>query len=158
MEIIMQSVDALIPYENNPRKNEDAVDYVLKSIKEFGFKIPIVVDKNNVIVTGHTRLKAAIKLGLKEVPTIIADDLTEEQVNAYRLADNKVSEIAEWTYELLLEEIQGLDVDDLKLFDINDGEIEFADEEESSSESKPEEDCYFKCPNCQRLISKEELL
>ena len=80
------------PYGKNPRKNDDAVPYVAESIKQFGFKVPIVIDKNNVIVAGHTRYKAAKKLGFLRVPCIIADDLTDEQIKAFRLADNKVSE------------------------------------------------------------------
>ena len=111
MEIIYKPVSDLIPYENNPRKNDDAVDYVANSIKEFGFKVPIIVGSDNVIVTGHTRLKAAIKLGLTEVPVIVADDLTEEQINAFRLADNKVAEMAEWDFERLDLELSELDFD-----------------------------------------------
>ena len=87
-----------MPYEKNPRKNDDAVKYVAESIQQFGFKVPIVIDTNGVIIAGHTRYKASKKLGLKEVPCIIADDLTEEQIKAYRLADNKVSELSEWVY------------------------------------------------------------
>ena len=79
MEIKMVKVDDLKPYENNPRFNDDAVKYVANSIKEFGFKVPMVIDKNNVIVTGHTRYKACLELGIKEVPCVVADDLTEEQ-------------------------------------------------------------------------------
>lgn len=96
MKIIQMKIEQLKPYANNPRKNDGAVDVVANSIKEFGFKSPIIVDKNNVIIAGHTRYKASKKLGLKEVPVIVADDLTEEQVKAFRLADNKVGEIAEW--------------------------------------------------------------
>lgn len=110
MEIIYKKIDEVVPYENNPRKNDDAVDYVAKSIEEFGFKVPIIIDKNNVIVTGHTRLKAAKKLGLEEVPTIKADDLTEEQIKAFRLADNKVSEFAEWDFNMLDAELADLDI------------------------------------------------
>lgn len=110
MEIIYKKIDEIIPYENNPRNNDDAVDYVAKSIKEFGFKVPIILDKNNIIVTGHTRLKAAKKLGLKEVPTIMANDLTDEQIKAFRLADNKVSEYATWNDDLLNIELQDLDL------------------------------------------------
>lgn len=83
------------PYEKNPRKNNSAVAYVAESIKQFGFKVPIIIDKNNVIVAGHTRYKAAKKLGINTVPAIIADDLTDEQIKAFRLADNKVAEQAE---------------------------------------------------------------
>ena len=96
-------------YENNPRKNDDAVDKVAQSIKEFGFKVPIIIDKNNVIVAGHTRLKASYQLGLEEVPVIRADDLDEQQVKAFRIADNKVSEIAEWDIDLLSSELEGLE-------------------------------------------------
>lgn len=96
----------LIPYANNPRDNEKAVDAVAESIIQFGFKVPIVVDRGGVIIAGHTRAKAANKLGLETVPVIVADDLTEEQVTAFRLADNKVSEKATWNEELLIEELR----------------------------------------------------
>lgn len=112
MEIINIDINKLKPYKNNPRKNDEAVEYVANSIKEFGFKVPIIVDKDYEIIAGHTRLKAAQQLGLKEVPIIIADDLTEEQVKAFRLADNKVSEIAEWDFNLLDNELSNiLDID-----------------------------------------------
>ena len=111
MQIIYKKIDDVIPYENNPRKNDEAVDYVAKSIKEFGFKVPIIIDKNGVIVTGHTRLKAAKKLGMDEVPVILADDLTEEQIKAFRLADNKVAEFADWDDELLKMELDDIDID-----------------------------------------------
>ena len=111
MQIIYKKIDDVIPYENNPRKNKEAVDYVAKSIKEFGFKNPIIIDKNNVIVAGHTRVLAAKKLGLKEVPTIMADDLTDEQIKAFRLADNKVAEFAEWDEDLLKLELEDIDID-----------------------------------------------
>lgn len=110
MQIVYKKIDDVIPYENNPRKNDEAVDYVAKSIKEFGFKVPIIIDKDNVIVTGHTRLKAAKQLGMKEVPTIMADDLTEDQIKAFRLADNKVSEFAEWDDDLLKMELDDIDI------------------------------------------------
>ena len=84
-------ISKLKEYENNPRHNENAVEAVAESIKQFGFKVPIIIDKDNIIVAGHTRKKAAIKLGLKTVPCIIADDLTPEQVKAFRLADNKTA-------------------------------------------------------------------
>ena len=100
IQIQMKKLSEIVPYEKNPRKNDEAVKYVAESFKQFGFKVPIVIDKNNVIVTGHTRLKAAKQLKLKTVPCVIADDLTEEQAKAFRLADNKVSEAAEWDFEL----------------------------------------------------------
>ncbi len=110
MQIVYKKVDELIPYINNPRKNDDAVDKVASSIKHFGFKVPIVIDQQNEIVAGHTRLKAAKKLGIKEVPCIVADDLDDNQIKAFRLADNKVSEAAAWDDELL----------GIEMFNIND--------------------------------------
>ena len=100
MQVVAKSVDEIKPYENNPRNNDDAVDAVANSIKEFGWQQPIVVDIGGVIIAGHTRYKAAQKLGLKTVPVVIAKDLSEEQVKAYRLADNKSGELATWDDEL----------------------------------------------------------
>ena len=131
MEIINKKVDELIPYENNPRINDDAIEYVAKSIKEYGFKVPIVIDKNNVVVTGHTRLKAAKKLGLKEIPTIIADDLNEEQIKAFRLADNKVADYSYFDNTKLLEELKGLE-DYFTGFDISDTFEDILDESDTS--------------------------
>lgn len=111
MKIVYKSIDDIIPYENNPRHNEAAVDYVANSIKEFGFKVPIIIDKDNVVVTGHTRLKASEKLGLAEVPCIYADDLTEDQIKAYRIADNKVSEFSSWDLDKLDLELEDINLD-----------------------------------------------
>lgn len=99
-------IESVKPYENNPRYNYNGVAALAESIKQFGWKKPIVVDAQNVIIAGHTRLKAAQLLGLKEVPVSVADWLTEEQAKAYRLADNKSGELAEWDYDKLVEEIQ----------------------------------------------------
>ena len=108
----------LKPYENNPRNNDEAVPYVAESIKKFGFRVPIIIDKNYVIVTGHTRYKASQLLGLKKVPCIIADDLTEKEINAYRLIDNKSSEKSNWIDDLLRKEIEALeDSIDMQDFD-----------------------------------------
>ena len=96
MQIMEMNVEELKPYENNPRNNDDAVEAVAASIREFGFKVPIIIDENGVIIAGHTRLKAAQRLGMEKVPVIQADDLTEQQVRAFRLADNKVAELATW--------------------------------------------------------------
>ena len=119
MQIVYKKVNELIPYENNPRINDEAVEYVKNSIKEFGFKVPIVIDKDNVIVTGHTRFKASLELGLKEVPCIIADDLSEEQIKAFRLADNKVSEKSMWDFDKLNEELDSILDIDMSLFDFD---------------------------------------
>ena len=107
-EIQLIDINKITPYEKNARKNDSAVPYVMESITKFGFRQPIGLDKDLVIITGHTRLKAAKKLGFKQVPCIIMEDLTEEEVKAYRLADNKVAEKAEWDYALLDAEIEEL--------------------------------------------------
>ena len=114
MEVRDLSLDSIIPYARNPRKNDGAVDKVAASIKEFGWRSPIVVDEEMVILAGHTRYKAAKKLGLTEAPVHIAEGLTEAQKKAYRIADNRVAEEAEWDEELLkfeLEELGDLDFD-----------------------------------------------
>lgn len=113
LKVTMMPVDSIIPYENNPRKNDDAVKYVANSIREFGFRSPIIVDSDNVIICGHTRAKSALSLGLTEVPVHVAEDLTDEQVKALRLADNKTGEKSFWDWaklELELEEIDWLDM------------------------------------------------
>ena len=133
MNIINKKLTDIKPYEKNPRRNDEAVKYVAASIKEFGFKVPIVIDKNGIIVAGHTRWKAAKKLDLEEVPCIIADDLTDEQIKAFRLADNKVSEKAEWDFDLLSSEL-----DDLFDFDMT----EFGFEEPEEDETVAVEDDY----------------
>lgn len=111
MQIQEIEINDLKEYEENPRINDSGVDAVAESIKEFGFKVPIIVDNNNVIVAGHTRLKAAKKLGLSKVPCIIADDLTTDQLKAFRIADNKTAELSEWDIEKLLSEIKDIDLD-----------------------------------------------
>ena len=131
MKIIYKNVSELVPYEKNPRKNTKAVKYVANSISEFGFKVPIIIDENNVVVCGHTRLLASEKLGLDEVPCIIAKDLTEEQIKAFRLADNKVSEKAEWDFDLLNEEM-----DELFDFDMTEFGFEFVDEEKNKEDTQ----------------------
>lgn len=125
-EIVYKSLNEIKEYENNPRQNDEAVEYVANSIKEFGFRNPIILDKDNVIIAGHTRYKASQQLKLKEVPCIYANDLTEEQVKAFRLADNKVGEIAEWDDDLLkieLDDILDIDMSDLGFDDIDLEEV-----------------------------------
>lgn len=106
IEIVMRKIGELKPYENNPRHNDMAVDAVAASIQQFGFKNPVIIDKDGVIVAGHTRYKAAKKLGITDIPCISADDLSEEQIKAFRLADNKTAELAEWDEDLLGKEMQ----------------------------------------------------
>ena len=115
-------IDDVKPYPNNPRNNDDAVEYVANSIREFSFQQPIVVDTDGTIIAGHTRLKAAKMLGMETVPVVVADNLTPAQVNAYRLADNKVAEAATWDMEALAVELEGLEVDfDMTMFDFDAG-------------------------------------
>ena len=142
VNIVYKKVKDLIPYENNPRINDGAVDYVAKSIKEFGFKVPCVVSSDGVLITGHTRLKACNKLGIEEVPCIVADDLTPEQVKAFRLADNKTSELAEWDMgklDIELGEIPDIDMSAFG-FDIEIDDIEEVPEvkEDEAPEVKDE--------------------
>lgn len=108
MEIVYKKLKELKPYENNPRKNDKAVDALAESIKDYGFKVPCVIDADGVLVTGHTRYKAAKKLGLKEIPCIIADDLTPEQIDEFRIADNRTAENALWDKRKLLKELNKL--------------------------------------------------
>lgn len=107
-QIEIRDISSIRPYEKNPRQNDDAVDAVAASLKEFGFRSPIIVDGDGVIVCGHTRLKAAQKLGLAKVPVHVAKDLTPEQVRAYRIADNKTSDLSDWDYDILPIELSEL--------------------------------------------------
>lgn len=116
MNIVEKKLSELTPYENNPRLNDEAVPYVKSSIETFGFKVPLVIDSDGVIIAGHTRFKAAAELGMESVPCIIADDLTEEQIRAFRLADNKVSEIARWDFNKLNTELFDLETFPMETF------------------------------------------
>jgi len=126
MNIVMKKTSELIEYENNPRNNEAAIDAVAKSIEEFGFKVPIVITKENVIIAGHTRLKASLKLGLATVPCIVADDLTEGQIKAFRLADNKTAELASWDFTKLESELDSIEMD-MSVFGFEDLESKVPD-------------------------------
>ena len=141
VKAVNMDINAIKPYDNNPRRNEKAVDAVANSIKQFGFKNPIIVDKNNVIISGHTRRLAALKLNLKEVPVIVGKDLTEAQIKAFRLADNRVAEIAKWDDDALKAEMaKVLDVDFESFgFDLDD--IEDIIQEEVGIKT-------HKCPKC----------
>lgn len=137
MKIVDLSLNKLKAYERNPRKNDAAVDGVAASIREFGFKVPVVVDRDNVIVCGHTRVKAARKLGMSTVPCIVADDLTDEQIKAFRLADNKVAEMADWDFHLLdeeLEDIVNIDMEEFG-FELASDDDYYGDERERTYNS-----------------------
>ena len=137
LKIEYVDINSIKPYKKNPRKNEEAIPYVMESIKQFGFKNPVILDKDNVIVAGHTRIESAKRLGITEIPCIYADDLTDEQIRAFRLADNKVGEIAEWDIDLLdteLDDILNIDMSDFG-FDLD---LEDEEEQEIIEDEVPE--------------------
>lgn len=147
MQIITKKLSELHPYTNNPRKNDQAVDAVANSIREFGFKVPVVIDKNGEIIAGHTRLKAAKKLKMKEIPCIVADDLTDEQIRAFRIADNKVGELADWDFEALNIELDGITDIDMEQFGFRLSADEDAQALELDDVSTNQTKIY-KCPKC----------
>lgn len=147
MQIVTKKVSELIPYENNPRVNEASIKYVANSIKEFGFKVPVIIDSNNVIVAGHTRILAAKELGLKEVPCIVADDLNEKQIKAFRLADNKVSEFSAWDYDKL--DLEFLDLkDDFNFEDFGFFDIPTDEDDEPELSEHQNKEKEITCPFC----------
>lgn len=152
MQIFEKALNEIKPYENNPRNNDNAVSAVVASICEFGFKVPIVIDSDGVIVCGHTRYKAAQEIGLKTVPCVIADDLTPEQVKAFRLADNKVGELATWDFEKLELETAELETVELEKFGFKNMQreaSEYNDEPPEEFKSYDEEiETKHKCPKC----------
>lgn len=149
MKIVEKNIDEIYPYENNPRFNERAVEPLAKSIIRFGFKQPIVIDKNDVIVCGHTRLKAAQKIGLKTVPCVVADDLTEKQIKAYRLADNKIAELSTWNKEFLDIELEDIANDeDMLDFGFADVNIDMPIELDDEITSKEQKQKVYTCPKC----------
>lgn len=133
MKVQNVSIDSIKPYENNPRDNDGGVDAVANSIKEFGWQQPIVVDKDNVIIVGHTRYKAAKKLGMDKVPVVVADNLSPEQVKAYRLADNKTGELTDWDMGLLDDELA--DIADIDMSDFG-FDLDLGDDEHQSTFDK----------------------
>lgn len=155
MEIVNIAVDKLVPYENNPRNNTEAIQYVANSIKEFGFKVPLVIDSDNVVICGHTRLLAAKQLGLKDVPCVVADDLTEEQIKAFRLADNKVGEIATWDLNKLQLELDFLDCNMEEFGFISAMEEPDITDFLEDHESKTKEPKTVVCPECGHAFTVE---
>lgn len=154
MEIINMKISEIIPYENNPRINNKAVDKTAMSIKEYGWRQPIVVDKNFVVIAGHTRLKAAIKLGMETCPVFVSEDLTDAQVKGYRIADNKTGDLAIWDMDLLGDEIKelvdmGINVE-LTGFNADDFEVMDFSLTKNGGPLKKTNDSFKKsiCPKC----------
>lgn len=153
MQIFEKELSEIKPYENNPRNNDNAVSAVVASICEFGFKVPIVIDSDDVIVCGHTRYKAAQEIGLKTVPCVIADDLTPEQVKAFRLVDNKTGELATWDFEKLELETAELEAFEMERFGFGEAGVselspELLDELFADAPEKEKQSKTAKCPHC----------
>lgn len=165
-EMIYILLDDIKPYENNPRDNENAIDGVAQSIAKYGFNNPIIIDENKVIINGHTRYKASLKLGLEEVPVIIKNDLTEQQKKAYRIADNKLAEKSVWDESLLMVEIEELMNDGEEILGFDQEEIDalFAhfdydatgNLEDYENPDDEVEDEFLVCPHCHKKALKEE--
>lgn len=155
MELVKMKIADLVPYENNPRKNDQAVDAVVESIKQCGYVAPIIVDEKNVILAGHTRYKALVKLGRKDVEVVVRAGLSDEQKRKYRILDNKTNELAEWDFEKLEKEMADLDFSDFS-FDFNIDETEtiagkeqsIRDGEEIDIDDYSDEQFECECPKC----------
>lgn len=161
MDVISMAISDIKPYPNNPRKNDDAVTATANSIKEFGWQQPIIVDKDNIIIAGHTRYKAAKQLNMDKVPVVVAKNLSKEQVKAYRLADNKTGEIADWDSEFLEDELANIIDFDMEDFgfeqiknDVNIDDIFFDDEEQQKKDNA----FYLKWENKKVVVSQDTLL
>lgn len=145
MNIVYMKMADLKPYENNPRNNEAAVPYVKNSIREFGFKVPILIDENNVIVCGHTRYEAAQELGYDEIPCVYADNMSEEQIKAFRLVDNKTHEDSKWDFSKLNEELEGIFDIDMEDFGFTDISLPAVPETQETTEHEAR---MVVCPKC----------
>lgn len=156
MKIVEKNINELVMYENNPRKNDKAVKYVAESIKEFGFLNPIIVDRDNVIVAGHTRLKAARQLKMDIVPCIVADELTPEQIKAFRLADNKVAEFSDWDNDLLVAELKDIINIDMSQFGFTDLSLDEQEEKYSMATNIPQYEITGECPALSEMLNTDK--
>lgn len=162
--IVWRPVEELTPYQNNARINDQTVPYLKNSIKRFGFKNPIIIDKDGVIIAGHTRLKAALELGYTKLPCVCADDLTPAEVKAFRLVDNKVAELSSWDYGILDTEMKGLEddgfLDDMEDFGFADNNInpdDFFDNGDNAGSKSGDEPkkITVTCPDCGKEFEVE---
>lgn len=153
MLVFEKKISDLKEYGKNPRKNDKAVEYLKNSIRDFGFKVPIVIDSHNVIVCGHTRLKAAKALKMKTVPCIVADDLTEEQIKAFRLADNQVTGLSTWDNELLDAELEALGID-MSAYGFSIGKALENSSEEINVDDFGDEEFEYECPCCGFMFNR----
>lgn len=154
LKIINKSINEIKPYKNNPRNNSNSIENVALSIKNYGFKVPILIDKNNEIICGHTRYEAAKLLDLKTIPCIMVNDLSEKQIKAFRLVDNKVSEFSDWDYEKLMEELSNIDSDFINKLNLienldNISNEDFIKDTEITKEKTEKE---LICPKCGKSI------
>ena len=161
LQIVYKDINDLQMYENNPRKNSDAVQYVANSISQFGFKVPIIIDKNNMIVCGHTRYKAARRLKMAKVPCIMADDLDEDQIRAFRLADNKVAEMATWDYDRLEQEFMLIDplefdIADFGFFPNYEPDEDEEEEDDGDSDMTASEKSYSLIIDCESKAEQKD--
>ena len=152
-----RNIGEIVPYDNNPRDNSEAIEKVAESIREFGWQQPIVVDKDDVIMVGHTRYEAAKLLGMTTVPVVVADNLTPEQVKAYRLADNKVAEYSSWDFKKLQSELEGIGDIDMSSFGFDDYDIDIdslfkrvdsSDNNSDGEDDSDDNDDVLTCPAC----------
>lgn len=157
MNIEYRKINEIKPYKRNPRVNDKAIEYLMNSVKEFGFKVPITIDKDDVIITGHTRYEVAKRLGMDKIPTIKILDLDDNKIKAFRLADNKVGEIAQWDYEKLRQELMELKTIDKELLGFEeDVEFSWDNIEEISLDNYEEpEHIIIQCPYCNHKDRKD---
>lgn len=154
--VVWKDPNELTPYEKNARKNDATVPYLVNSIKRFGFRVPLVIDAKGVVVCGHTRLKAALNIGMKKVPCVVADDLTNAEIKAFRLADNKIAEMSGWDFEALDLELEDLKIDfDGDMIDFGFGENadgvnpdDFFGDKEGGDGEKKKKTIKCTCPEC----------
>lgn len=158
VEVKNIKIDELKAYEHNPRNiGQNAIDAVAHSIQDFGFQQPIVVDQDKVIIVGHTRLLAAKQLGLKEVPVVVASDLSKAKADAFRLADNKTGELADWDFQELEKELDALTAD-FEMEDYGFESSDFGDDADLDDYTEPESDeVMVECPSCHAVIPKADL-